>query len=73
MIFDPSTRDLGLMGFRPSRSKRRMVMQDIIYHIKTRTFYIDGIKTDIDDESQLIRLIKNRTPKDATRNNQSDL
>lgn len=73
MIFDPSTRDLGLMGFKPSRSKRRMVMHDIIYHIKTRTFYVDGIKTDIDDEGQLIRLVKNRTPKDATRNNQPDL
>lgn len=73
MIFDPSTRDLGLMGFRPSRSKRRMVMHDIIYHIKTRTFYIDGIKTDIDDEGQLIRLVKNRTPKDATGNNKFDL
>ena len=73
MIFNPSTRDLGLMGFRPSRSKRRMVMHDIIYHIKTRTFYIDGIKTDIDDEGQLILLVKNRTPKDASRDNKSDL
>lgn len=73
MIFDPSVRDLDLMGFRPSRSKRRMVIHDIIYHKPTRTFYVDGVKTDIENESQLIRLVKNRTPKDATRDHQSDL
>ena len=73
MIFDPSVRDLKLMGFEPSRSKRRMVIHDIIYHIRTRVFYIDGVKTDIDDEGQLIRLVKNRTPKDAARDNKSDL
>lgn len=73
MIFDPSPRDLQLMGFRPSRSKRRMVIHDIIYHIPTRTFRVDGILTHVEDEGQLIRLVKNRTPKDATRDHQSDL
>jgi len=73
MTLDISPRDLKLMGFKVLRSKRRMSQYGIVYHIPTRTFRVDGVVTDFDDEAQLIRFIKNRTPKDATRDSQSDL
>jgi hypothetical protein len=61
MTFVPSKEDLLIYGFKPSRSKRRLSKNGVIFHVPTRKFYVDGIDTNFDDEAQFLRFVSNRT------------